>query len=215
MDLAWDIRFRLRRDHSQFGEQEILLAELPEQGSYLEIGAHQPIKCSNTYALYRRGWRGWCVDPQVEFAWLWRAFRPKDRFIGKAVVSGDNPNEGTTVFYNFEDRVSLVSSTDYEHAQEWEKKGFRYRKQEVPTVSIGFLYSEFCRVMGGPPTILLLDVEGADMALLNSLDLSPTRPDRPKYILFEADPSEVETAVPHGYVVVAQRSISTLCKVAT
>lgn len=35
-------------------------------GTYIEIGAHNGIKCSNTYFFQQQGWRGMCIEPITE-----------------------------------------------------------------------------------------------------------------------------------------------------
>ena len=49
-------------------------------GVYLDVGAHQPKKFSNTYKLYKLGWNGVCIDPNPEFKKLWAQQRPRDKF---------------------------------------------------------------------------------------------------------------------------------------
>lgn len=55
--------------YSQGGEDAIIsktfLYVLPVQkGFYLDIGAYHPFKHSNTYLLYKAGWRGMNIDPR-------------------------------------------------------------------------------------------------------------------------------------------------------
>jgi len=50
--------------YSQFGEDQILDKLLPEKkGFFLDIGAGRPIRYSNTYLFYKRGWNGILIDP--------------------------------------------------------------------------------------------------------------------------------------------------------
>ena len=109
--IVWDLIFLFRGDASQYGEEALILSEVGGlgKGTYLEIGAHQPIKCSNTWKLYRKGWRGLCVDPQESFKLNWRLFRPRDSFFPIAIT----PTEMNSVkFFDFERRVNLVSTID-------------------------------------------------------------------------------------------------------
>ena len=54
----------ITRDGSQFDEDEILAGLLPEEfGVYVDIGAFDPVECSNTWQFYKRGWRGLLVEP--------------------------------------------------------------------------------------------------------------------------------------------------------
>lgn len=50
--------------YSQNGEDILLEAIFYKQqkGFYVDVGAHHPIKYSNTFLLYKRGWRGINID---------------------------------------------------------------------------------------------------------------------------------------------------------
>ena len=54
--------------YSQTGEDQILSFLLREEqnGFYLDIGCNHPIKLSNSYNFYLRGWKGICVDANSE-----------------------------------------------------------------------------------------------------------------------------------------------------
>lgn len=55
---------KAERIGSQQDEDEVIAALLPEQyGIYVDIGAHHPQECSNTWKLYQRGWRGLLIEP--------------------------------------------------------------------------------------------------------------------------------------------------------
>jgi len=69
------------------GEDKMLLQLLPKTGTYLDIGCSQPIKYSNTFLLYLRGWKGTCVDTRKIRRFKW--FRPRDTFLQANVQSLD------------------------------------------------------------------------------------------------------------------------------
>ncbi len=54
-------------------------------GVYVDIGCWHPVKASNTYYFYVRGWKGICIDPNPELKILYDKFRPKDNFINAAI----------------------------------------------------------------------------------------------------------------------------------
>lgn len=163
--IAWDLVFIFRGDASQYGEEELIHATIGDVGpkTYLEIGAHQPIKCSNTWKLYRKGWRGLCIDPQEDFRFNWKLFRPKDNFFSIAVT----PNEIKFVqFFDFERRVNLVSTIDPVFAEEWTRKGFRCRERYVPAKTPIQILADFEEIYGCEPDFIMIDVEGLDYLLL-------------------------------------------------
>ena len=70
---------------AQFGE-DLLLAEHfghREQGTYVEVGAHDGVRNSNTYLFEQRGWSGVLVEPDP----------PEDslRFLGEVRSSACGP----------------------------------------------------------------------------------------------------------------------------
>ena len=53
-----------KNSYSQNGEDLILIDYFNENpnGFYVDIGCHHPFRFSNTYLLYKKGWRGLNVD---------------------------------------------------------------------------------------------------------------------------------------------------------
>lgn len=54
--------------YSQDGEEVFLreFFQLKENGFYVDIGAYNPIRFSNTYWAYKKGWRGINIEPNYE-----------------------------------------------------------------------------------------------------------------------------------------------------
>lgn len=72
------------RNRSQAGQDTFVLAchNWKLGGTFLEIGAADPILSSNTALLYDGfGWRGTAVELNAGYASAWAARRPMDRFI--------------------------------------------------------------------------------------------------------------------------------------
>lgn len=71
-----------KKSYSQHGEDVIIadfLANFELSGSvYVDVGANHPSDISNSYLLYRKGFRGIIVEPNQELAGLFKKFRPKD-----------------------------------------------------------------------------------------------------------------------------------------
>lgn len=67
------------RPYPQFGEDAVLNALFRNRtGFYVDIGAYHPTPYSNTYALYRCGWKGIVVEPNPNAKPLFRFFWPHD-----------------------------------------------------------------------------------------------------------------------------------------
>ena len=54
------------RSYSQEGEDMILRRIFGDKrlGFYVDVGAHDPRRFSNTYYFYKRGWRGINIEPR-------------------------------------------------------------------------------------------------------------------------------------------------------
>jgi FkbM family methyltransferase len=82
------LQYSRPRDYSQYGEGKELasifarLGITPQGGvDYIDVGANQPAVISNTYGLYREGFRGILVEPNLELYGLLRSVRPYDKVI--------------------------------------------------------------------------------------------------------------------------------------
>lgn len=71
-----------QRSYSQFGEDLIVLNMLKaagyHTGCYVDVGANHPTAISNTYLLYRNGYRGIAIEPNKELCGLFSRFRKQD-----------------------------------------------------------------------------------------------------------------------------------------
>lgn len=72
--------------YSQTGEDRIVLDLFEslniESRTYVDVGANHPTRLSNTYLLYRNGYRGVVVEPNRSLLVVHRRFRPEDVHIG-------------------------------------------------------------------------------------------------------------------------------------
>jgi FkbM family methyltransferase len=140
-----------------------------ESGCYVDIGASHPVLDSNTYALYRKGWRGICVEP-LGYVDLWNDERIEDIFVNAAAGAA----AGETRFHVYRDtpQISTASSAT---AAAWREDG---RKPDqtvrVPVLSLTDLLDE--HLDGRPIHLLSIDVEGMEKDVLAGLDLHRYRP---------------------------------------
>lgn len=102
-----------RRCYSQEGEDMVLVAMFGDsfQGIYVDIGAHDPARWSNTKKLAERGWWGLDVDPLPGVAEKFRKQRPRDVVIQAAIdIGGDDK----LAYWMFDDepRWNCLSATE-------------------------------------------------------------------------------------------------------
>jgi FkbM family methyltransferase len=156
--------------YSQTGEDVILGIYLPERtGLYVDIGAGRPISGSNTYFLYKRGWKGVCVDPLTSNAKLFKILRPRDK-VFKVLIS----SEKTSVpFWEFEPYG--YSTADSDIAQKLKsREGVRLlehsNKECWPLSAVAPQANPLY------PSCLSIDVEGLDLSVLRSNDWAKFTP---------------------------------------
>ena len=107
----------LQESYSQEGE-DLVLAQIFEgkpPGFYVDVGAHHPIRYSNTYLFYRRGWRGINIEAMPGSMEEFRRVRPHDTNI-EALVSLDR---GSVPFFVFNE--SALNTTSVKLAKQWPK----------------------------------------------------------------------------------------------
>ena len=149
--------------HHAFYAEDVSIARLLPQdhaGFFVDVGCYHPVKYNNTYALYKRGWRGINIDiDQIKvdgFNWL----RPKDTNITCAVSN----TTGSITFYS-KGLYSLTSTLDPEFVGN--KAG--YIEQTVPCQRLTDIIDQ-SQFKDTPIDLLSVDVEGHDLQVLQSLD---------------------------------------------
>lgn len=156
------------RVHSQYGEDAVLqhLITQPE-GFYVDVGCWHPKKFSNTWFLYRRGWRGVNIDlGEVKirtFQWV----RPGDHNVVAAV--SDSP--GT---------VTVQTDKDFSVGEQIVlpgqavRAGFgQSREMKTRTLTDILDHSPFS---GKTIQLLNIDAEGHDLQVLKGLDFTRYAP---------------------------------------
>lgn len=176
------------RSYSQEGEDRILdrlLASAPK-GFYVDVGAHHPIRFSNTFLFYRRGWRGVNIDAMPGSMRLFDKYRSRDTNI----EAGIGLETATIPFYVFNEPA--LNSFDRELAESrnvapWKiTKVIDVRVSPLSEALRGRLPSE------NMPSFLTVDVEGRDLEALKSNDWSTFRP---TYVLAESVGMTMEEAI--------------------
>jgi len=167
-----------RRSWSQAGEDLLLLDLLElasDRGFYVDVGAFHPRFGSNTYALYRRGWRGINIDARPGSMAQFRRDRPRDTNL----EFGVGTNVARSEFFEFvEDELSTL---DEERASALIGTGHvLLRKIEIDLRPLANVLTDFH--VSPNFELLSVDCEGRDLDVLRSNDW---RRFRPKTIIAE------------------------------
>lgn len=142
----------VRKSYGQFGEDAVIQAALKhiKKGKYVDVGAYDPVLYSNTYALYKKGWSGIVVDPNVTKRDAFKHFRPRDTFVYAGVGEHD-----VRRYYKFADAA--------------------YNSFERPEGSVDselVAIKPLSEFMTPDVSFLNIDVEGMDLEVLGSYDWS-------------------------------------------
>lgn len=161
--------------YSQEGEDRILsrLLDGPTQtsGFYVDVGAHDPRRFSNTYLLYLAGWSGIAIDPNPAAAEAFRSIRPRDVFVLAAI--GTDP--GTREYFEFDEPA--LNTLSPERADEI-VRDTPYRLVQTSSVRVERLVEVLDTHVPAGTTVdvLSVDTEGMDEDVLTTNDWERYRP---------------------------------------
>lgn len=163
-----------RLSYSQEGEDLLLdrLFGAQSAGFFVDVGAHHPTRFSNTYLLYRRGWRGLNIDPTPGSMEEFERVRPRDINLEVAVSSV----EGERSFHLFDEPAlnSLDEGLSRERAR---SSNYSLRKTiTVAAIPLRQILETHLPHSVDGIDLMSIDVEGHDMDVLRSNDWERFRP---------------------------------------
>ena len=160
-----------RMSFSQFGEDLMLSSLLAniQHGFYVDIGAHHPIKFSNTYYFYKRGWKGINIDPLPGTKRKFDKIRPLDI----NVEGGVSIKKASLNYYSF--KQPLYNTFDKNAA---DKVLSHTPLIETLTINVNTLKYYLDNLLPDSQKIHLMsiDVEHYDLKILESNDWERYRP---------------------------------------
>lgn len=146
----------------------ILKPQITQSGYYVDVGCNHPRFLSNTYGLYRKGWRGICIDANPTQINLYSLYRPKDKAI--AALISDTKDERD--FYEVQNDVLSTIETDF--LEEYKKEGLAVTTRRMIPQTL----TEVLDGLRAPMEfdLLTIDAEEHDLQVLQSLDLDAYHP---------------------------------------
>jgi len=176
--LLGDPNTKPRLCYAQDGEDLILdrLLDGQQTGFYVDVGAHHPLRFSNTYLFYRRGWRGINIDAEPGSMGPFHKHRSQDINVECGVAA----RPGKLPYYRFNE----PALNTFDEAEAHLKNHPPYRlveRVEVAVRRLDDLLEEYLPA-GQVIDFLTIDVEGKDREVLESNDWGRFRP---RFILAE------------------------------
>lgn len=163
-----------RYSYSQEGEDLILLKlfNFRKSGFYVDVGAHHPFRYSNTYLLYKSGWKGINIEPSKEAKAIFDRARRRDINLELGVTK--KPGEKT--MYVFEESALNTFDADRAKIVVTHKQSRLTMKTKVKTKSLELILSKYLP-RGVNIDLLNIDVEGFENEVLKSNNWSKHSPD--------------------------------------
>jgi FkbM family methyltransferase len=156
-----------------------------KNGTYIDIGAQDPVTHSVSLAFYENGWRGVHVEPNADYAEKIRKARPDEEVI-QAAVGAKN---GKMSFFDIPD--TGLSTGDEAIAKRHEAAGFKTRRTTVNCLPFSKILGPFQK---RDVHWLKIDVEGMEHAVIKGWGKSPVRP----WIVVVESTKPLSTEVIHG-----------------
>ena len=165
--------------------EDVLLRKIFKNkiGFYVDVGALHPINGSNTYHLYKKGWKGINFDLMIDNIKLFKIFRPRDISINVAVSS----KPGFVNSYIF-DKGSGLNTLEKNWAEKWKKIiNKNYLTIKIKKEKLNTLLKKY----NCPNNfdLLNIDVEGHEIEVIKGLDF---RIYKPKIITIEIHAKKTE-----------------------
>ncbi|MEO8205530.1 MAG: FkbM family methyltransferase [Chthoniobacterales bacterium] len=157
-----------KESYSQEGE-DVLLAEMLDMrrkgsGFYVDVGAHHPLRFSNTALFHKHGWRGINIDATPDSMKNFARSRPHDINLELAV----SEDEGVRKMYLYNEPA--LNGIDCDRTVELANSSCRLLEiRDVPTAALRTILAKHAPTLPSP-NFLTIDVEGHEMEVLKSND---------------------------------------------
>ena len=159
--------------YAQEGEDLILtrLLEGKRAGFYVDVGAHHPVRFSNTYYFYKKGWQGINIDAMPNSMTPFNKLRPRD--INLEVGIGKEATSSTFFIFN-EPALNTFSETEAQ-AKDGLDDYYIIDNKEVRIQPIREILDKHL-LEGQVIDFLSIDAEGKDLEVLQSNNWDKYRP---------------------------------------
>lgn len=181
--------------HSQFAEDLVIdrLLTYAPTGFYVDIGANDPVHFNNTWRFYKRGWTGVNIEPTPSLFESIKTNRPRDINLNIGIGAADT----SMPFYVLSTHtLSTFDKTTADHAV---RDGFTLKDTvSVPVRPLAAVLGE--HAADRKIDFMSIDVEGFEIAVLNSNDWERFRP---RLVMLEVNRAEDEIQAfmaAHGYI---------------
>jgi FkbM family methyltransferase len=156
---------------SQSGEDLVLdrLTGHKKRGFYVDVGAYDPYRFSNTMRFYLRGWRGINIEPDTQRWSLFRETRARDINLNIGVAE----KRGNLTYFRMD--PPTLSTFELKQAKAYVKQGFPILDNvKVPVLPLSEVFRKYLK--NQLIDFMSVDVEGWETTVLASNDWKKFRP---------------------------------------
>lgn len=148
--------------YSQNNEEKIIVDYFAGRtGKFVDIGAYDVFKFSNTRRLYELGWFGVLVEPVPElYEAIKRHYDAEERITVLQVVVGVQDDH--IDFYSCQD---AVSTSNTEHRDKWAAAGVKYKTIKIDCIDADW----FMRQCGQDADFLSIDTEATNIDIFRAM----------------------------------------------
>jgi FkbM family methyltransferase len=183
--------FFKKKSYSMDGEDLIINNYFKEKknGLYVDVGCYHPLHRNNTFLLHKRGWKGINIDIHKFSIDLFNYLRPNDFNYN---LAASNKNEIVEMY--FQKHLSQLSTIEQQQA----KKVFQgnVKKLQIEALKLDSIL-ESTKIVDIKIDILDIDVEGADLKVLEGFTIEKYKPE---LICIEIHDKNVETSPIYKYL---------------
>ena len=162
--------FLKKKSYSMEGEDLELLkiTKNINQGFYVDAGCYHPLHLNNTYLLYKKNWSGLNIDLSEFSIDLFNYMRPNDVNVHAAISN----SESEIIIY-YQKKISQLTTIEKNIAKERMQGPIKEKKMTSKKLTTILDNSRF---NNRKIDFLNIDLEGADMSTLRSLNFEIYRP---------------------------------------
>ena len=159
-----------KNSYSMDGEDLIIFDYFKNKkdGFFIDVGCYHPTHRNNTFLLYKKGWQGINVDIHSFSIDLFNHLRPRDLNYNFAI---SDKNEILSMY--FQKELSQLSTIEYDQAKKVFQGPIKEKKIQAITLNKILEISKIEKKID----LLDIDVEGADLKVLQSLSLDKFKPE--------------------------------------
>jgi FkbM family methyltransferase len=173
--------FRHKKSYAQDGEDVVLDALLMDKnkhkGFFVDVGAHHPVRFSNTYLFSKKGWKGINIDPTPGSMRKFNLLRSRD--INLEI--GIGATQSKINFYCFNEPALNTFDPELASKRNNQKPYFITKTRLVDVFPLSDVFAAYVSP-NQQIDFMTVDVEGLDLAVLQSNDWNLYRP---TYLLVE------------------------------